>query len=423
MGNPLIGRGIFGSRKGLITGLALAGVGTLGAALWSLALGRPLPADGTVIAGESHDTNAVSTTLVQTTAAAFQYPGTLSLAWPSSGSAAIEVEGMGLLGHQGSMTAKSAIASITKTMTAYLILKDHPLTGNSAGPTITLTSAMNAEYEAAIAKDESAVVTRTGEKITERQALEALLLASAGNIADVLAMWDKGSVHAFLAEMNQEAHTLGMTGTVYTDPAGLAASTVSTMADLLTLAEAVQQVPALTAIVAENSANVPVAGTVYNVNRDLGSYGIDGIKTGTTAAAGSCLLFSAHITVGGHRLTILGVVLGMPGSTGIPRTALNAAKRLVASAEARIGQATVVPAGRAVAALEQNGTRVADLGVTDGLSVVGWPGLTYQVTVGGGASAATLEITRTGGSSPSVSMPLVRLTAHSSASPQATTTG
>ena len=423
MGNPLTGRGIFGSRKGLITGLVLAGVGTIGAALWSLAVGGPLLNDGTVIAGESSDPNAVATTLVQTTSSSFQYPGALDLAWPSSGTSAIEVEGMGLLGHRGSMTAKSAIASITKTMTAYLILKDHPLTGNSSGPTITLTSAMNAEYDTAIAADESTVVTKTGERITERQALEALLLASAGNMADVLAMWDKGSVHAFLTEMNQEAHTLGLTGTVYTDPAGLAASTVSTMADLLKLAEAVQQVPALTAIVAENSANIPVAGTVYNVNRDLGSYGIDGIKTGTTGAAGSCLLFSAHITVGGQRLTILGVVLGMPGSSGIPETALNAAKRLVASTEARIGQASVAAAGHAVAALEQDKQKIADLGVADGLSVVGWPGLTYHVSVGGTSSAATLDVTRTGDSSAIVSAPLVKLTPHATASAQPTTMG
>ena len=229
-----LGRGLFGSRPGLITGLVLAGVGTLGAALGSLAVGGPAPRiDGTVIAAASHDTNVVPTTLAQTTPAEFVYPGRLNLAWPSSGSAAIEVEGMGLLGHMGSMTSKSAIASITKTMTAYLILKDHPLTGNSSGPTITLTGAMAATYAAAIAADESAVVTKAGERITERQALEALLLASAGNMADILAMWDKGSVRAFLTEMNQEAHTLGLTGTDFTDPAGLAYSTVSTMADLL----------------------------------------------------------------------------------------------------------------------------------------------------------------------------------------------
>ncbi|HWG26937.1 hypothetical protein [Actinospica sp.] len=413
--------GDFGSRPSLIAGFVLAILGTLGAASWSLAVGgRGYQPGHTVTAADPRGEPAAVTELVQTASSRFVYPGRLNLDWPSSGSAAIEVEGMGLLGHSGSMTARRAIASIAKTMTAYVILRDHPLTATSSGPTITLSKAMAETYSAAIAADESAVETDPGERITERQALEALLLASAGNMADILAMWDRGSVGAFLTEMNQEARTLGLTGTNYTDPAGLAYSTVSTMADLLKLAEAVQPAPAMTTIVAEDSAVIPVAGTIYNVNRDLGSYGIDGIKTGTTAAAGSCLLFSAHITVGSHRLTILGVVLGMPGSSGVPYTALNAAKALVASAESQIGQATVAPTGRSVAALEQDGTKVAELGVADGLAVVGWPGLDYRVRIGGGPSAATLGVTQTGGSSPSVSIPLLRLATRSTAARKAT---
>jgi D-alanyl-D-alanine carboxypeptidase (penicillin-binding protein 5/6) len=266
-------------------------------------------------------------------------------------------------------------------------------------------------YSEAIAADESAVETDVGERITERQALEELMLASAGNVADILALWDRGSLSRFLTEMNAQARELGMTRTNFTDPAGLARSTVSTMGDLLTLAENVQRMPALTSIVSENSAVVPVAGTIYNVNRDLGAYGIDGIKTGTTAAAGSCLLFSAHITVGAHRLTVIGVVLGMPGSSGIPYTALNASKALVASAEAQIGQAVVAPTGQPVAALEADGRKVAELGVADGLAVVGWPGLEYRVRVDGDTSAAALSVTQTDGSSASVSIPLLPLVA------------
>jgi D-alanyl-D-alanine carboxypeptidase len=386
-------------------------VATLGAATWALSIGRapePRELGGTVVAADP-DTPVVPTRLVQTASTDYVYPGKLDLTWPSSGSAAIEVEGMGLLGHRGSMTSRHAIASITKTMTAYVILKDHPLSANSSGPTITLSSAMAVQYAVAIKQDESAVATEVGERITERQALEALLLASAGNMADILAIWDRGSVSAFLTEMKQQARGLGMTGSTFTDPAGLSSRTVSTTSDLLKLAEAVQNVPAITSIVSETSADVPVAGTVYNVNRDLGSDGIDGIKTGTTAAAGSCLLFSAHVKIGGRTLTILGVVLGMPGTSGIPYTALNASKRLIASAEAQIGQATVATAGKAVAALEQGKVRVAELGVAAPLAVVGWPGLGYRVTVSGNTAAATLDVTRTGGSSQGVRTRLVRL--------------
>ena len=405
---------MFGSRPSLIAGLVLAILGTLGAASWSLTVGGPGYRPGrTVTAADPHTAAAAAeqTQLVQTASARFRYPGSLNLDWPSSGSAAIEVEGMGLLGHDGSMTSQHSIASIAKTMTAYVVLRDHPLTATSSGPTITLTKAMAETYSEAIAADESAVETDVGERITERQALEELMLASAGNMADILAMWDKGSIGSFLTAMNAQARELGMTRTKFTDPAGLAHSTVSTMGDLLTLAENVQRMPALTSIVAENSAVVPVAGTIYNVNRDLGSYGIDGIKTGTTAAAGSCLLFSAHITVGGRRLTVLGVVLGLPGSSGIPYTALNAAKALIASAESQIGQATVAATGQSVAALETDGRKVAELGVADGLAVVGWPGLEYRVRVDGDTAAASLSVTQTDGSSVSVSIPLLSFAA------------
>jgi D-alanyl-D-alanine carboxypeptidase (penicillin-binding protein 5/6) len=408
--------GFWGSRLNLLLGLALAAAGTLGAAVWSLASGAPgRTMDGTVIAGQAQ--GAVPARLVRTGADTFVFPGgSPQLLWPSAGSAAVEVEGLGLLGEQGGLTTRAAIASITKTMTAYLVLKDHPLDPDESGPTITVTATTAQLYGQAVAKDESAVPLRPNERITERQALEALLLASAGDVADLLAVWDRGSVAAFAAAMNAQARALGMTGTDYTDPTGLAASTVSTMADQLRLAEAVQRVPTLTAVVAETEADIPVAGEVQNINQDLGFFGIDGIKTGTTAAAGSCLLFSAHVTVGGRRLTLLGIVLGLPGSTGTPWTALKAAAALVASAEAALGTATVAVPGTAVAALEQDGEKVAELGVAAPLTVLGWPGLAYRVRVAGDDASPRLTVTRTGGSSETVGAALLRLAPVGSAS-------
>jgi len=402
-------QGFWGSRQSLIAGLALTGVSTAGAGLWALSTGTPGRAlGGTVTAAAAAAPEPIR--LVQTAADSFVYPGgSPNLAWPSSGRAAVEIEGMGLMGDHGSLTSRAAIASITKTMTAYVVLKDHPLGAHDSGPTIILSRAMADQYAEAVKNDESSVAVKAGEQITERQALEAMMLASAGDMADILAMWNKGSVNAFAAEMNTQARALGMTDTDYTDPTGLAASTVSTMADQLKLAEAVQTVPALTSIVAERSAQVPVAGEVDNINVDLGTDSIDGIKTGTTAAAGSCLLFSAHVQVGGRTLTILGIVLGMPGSTGTPWTALDATKRLVESVESALGTATVAAPGTAVATLEQGGRKVAELGVDQTLSVVGWAGLRYRVAVDGDAAAATLSVTRTDGFADPVATRLDRI--------------
>lgn len=415
-------RSFWGSRLSLLTGLALALLGTLGAAAFSLGGGTGARAlDGTVMAGASASEGPTEVAL--TASGTFVVPGTApKLVWPSSGRAAIEVAGMGLLGHDGSMTASHAIASITKTMTAYVVLKDHPLGPHDQGPTIVVTRATAALYGQAIDRDESALPLRAGERLTERQALEGMLLASAGDFADLLALWDRGSLSAFTAAMNAQARALGLSaGTRYTGPTGLAASTVSTMADQLKLAEVVQHAPVLTAIVAEKSAQVPDVGRVPNVNQDLGDLGIDGIKTGTTAAAGSCLLFSAHVTVGGRRLTLLGIVLGMPGSTGTPWSALKASLNLVRSAEAALRSAVVAAPGAQIAVLERDGSRVARLGVRAPVTVVGWPGLAFRLSVGGGAATPRLTVTQTGGSAAPLTAPLVRLPA-AAATPEKSST-
>lgn len=387
----------FGSRESLALGLALVVFAALGGGLLGLAgrAGHTLLGGSTLTSGSSTalpNTAVPPPRLVQSAAGRFVFPGGApDLVWPTSGSAAVEVVGLGLMGHHGSMDQQVPIASMTKTMTAYVVLKDHPLGADDPGPTLTLTASEAAEYQKALDKDESAVAVRTGEELTERQALEAMMLASAGDMADILAMWDAGSVDAFLPKMNRQARALGMTRTDYTDPTGLAASTVSTLADQLKLAEAVQRMPALTSIVAQRSAWVPVAGEVHNYNEALGSDSIDGIKTGTTAAAGSCLLFSAHYRVAGRTVTILGVVRGMPGSTGTPWSALAAAKRLVKSAEQALGTASAVPAGQPVAKIV-TGSTTRLLAPTKTVTVFGWAGLVYRVTVTGSVEAPRLDV-------------------------------
>jgi D-alanyl-D-alanine carboxypeptidase (penicillin-binding protein 5/6) len=149
--------------------------------------------------------------------------------------------------------------------------------------------------------------------LTERQALQALLLPSANNIAGVLARWDAGSVQQFVARMNVTARSLGMTHTRYTDPSGYDDATVSTAADQVRLVDRAMRLPVFASIVATPSATLPVAGTVHNTNTLLGRNGFVGVKTGSTAAAGGCFAFRAIRWIHGKRTTITGVVLGQPG--------------------------------------------------------------------------------------------------------------
>lgn len=106
-----------------------------------------------------------------------------------------------------------------------------------------------------------------------------------------------------------------MTGTRYTDPSGLADTTVSTAADQVRLGMAAMGQPALAAMVATRRAVIPVAGVARNYNILLGHDGIAGIKTGNTAAAGGCVLLAVRRQVGVHKVLIVAASFGQPGTT------------------------------------------------------------------------------------------------------------
>ena len=114
-----------------------------------------------------------------------------TLPWPTVGSADLMVEGVGTLGEYGS-TASVPVASITKVMTAYVVLQDHPLTPGSSGAAIAVTPDMIAAYQTGLATEQSVVKVAAGESITELQALEGLLIASGNDMATMLAEWDAG---------------------------------------------------------------------------------------------------------------------------------------------------------------------------------------------------------------------------------------
>jgi len=251
------------------------------------------------------------------------------LVWPSEGQAAVAVEGLGTLGVSGGETPVP-IASVAKVMTAYLVLRDHPLEPGEEGFEIEIGSADVEDLNRRIALNQSVVAVEAGEVLSERQALEALLLPSANNVAALLAIHEAGSVEAFVDEMNDAAAELGMGRTQYTDPSGFEDTTVSTATDQLKLARAVMADATFAEIVAMPSTVLPVAGEVANFNQLVGHDGFVGIKTGSDQAAGGCLLFAKRIEVDGRTLTVLGAVLGQREGDFI-QAALAGANRLAAS--------------------------------------------------------------------------------------------
>jgi serine-type D-Ala-D-Ala carboxypeptidase (penicillin-binding protein 5/6) len=239
-----------------------------------------------------------------------------STVWPAYGQAGFVQSGQSRV-QAGPNQHTAAIASVAKVMTAYLVLRDHPLRLGEDGPTITLTAGDVADTKRRRDRQESVVSIAVEEQLTERQALDALLLPSANNIAVVLARWDAGSVDRFVARMNATARSLGMTHTRYTDPSGYDDATVSTAADQVRIVDQAMRLPVFASVVATPSATLPVAGTVHNTNILLGHNGFVGVKTGSTAAAGGCFAFRAIRWIDGRRTTITGVVLGQPGHNRI----------------------------------------------------------------------------------------------------------
>ena len=234
-----------------------------------------------------------------------------STVWPAEGQAAVQV-GQSQV-RAGPNQHAAAIASVAKVMTAYLVLRDHPLRLGQDGPTITLTDEDVADTDRRRGQEESVVSVASGEQLTERQALQALLLPSANNIAAALARWDAGSADRFVARMNGTARSLGMTHTRYTDPSGYDDATVSTAIDQVRIVDRAMRLPVFASIVATSTATLPVAGTVHNTDTLLGQGGFVGVKTGSDDAAGGCFAFRAIRWIDGRRTTITGVVLGQPG--------------------------------------------------------------------------------------------------------------
>jgi len=318
-------------------------------------------------------------------------PGHTDLDWPTSGQAAIAIEGLGQIGDSGPSSTPQPIASVTKTMTAYLILKDHPLAVGQQGPSITVTAAEAAQLPEEEALQQSLVPVATGEQFTERQALQALMLASADNMAQILADWDSGTETAFVAKMNATATALGMTHTTFTQPSGYLGTSISTAPDLVTLGEAAMNDPFFTQLVDQTSATIP-SGTVTNYNTLLGTDGVNGIKTGSTYWAGGCLLFSAATTVNGHPATLVGAILGQPGSitTMLPNV-FAATRQLINSTDSTLTRTTLLTATQTIATRTSNGAP-QPLHLTHDLTLTNWPGLTFHLHLTGTPTNPTLTI-------------------------------
>lgn len=256
--------------------------------------------------------------------------GIKGLAWPASGEAAIGAEGLDFIDSNQPANHPVPIASLTKIMTAYVILKDHPLAPGGNGPAVRIDGAdVETTYNDEL-NDETIVPIVHGEVLTERQTLEGLMVHSACNLAYVLARWDSGSVSAFVAKMNRTAQVLGLDFTRYVGPAGFSPGSVSTATDLTKLAMDAMSIPAFARIVDHPSINLPDAGILYNYVSAIGQAGVIGVKSGFTYQSDGCVVLAAIRSVEGAAVTLVAAVTGQGGMDPLG-SAQNAALALIDS--------------------------------------------------------------------------------------------
>jgi D-alanyl-D-alanine carboxypeptidase (penicillin-binding protein 5/6) len=225
--------------------------------------------------------------------------------------AAIEVASTGQVLWSRDLNTEVPMASITKVMTAQVVIRAGHLSRR-----ITVPSAVIGYVEE---HDASSAGLRPGDTLTTSQLLEALLLPSGADAAYTLAEAYGPGLSAFIAKMNATARLLGLTRTHFSNFDGLpyptGYSTYSTPANLLKLGRVAMTSAVFRSIVDRRSYRVASGSGHHayfwaNLNPLLGVYrGAIGIKTGYTPAAGQCLLF--EVTRGGR--SFIGVNLDSPG--------------------------------------------------------------------------------------------------------------
>jgi serine-type D-Ala-D-Ala carboxypeptidase (penicillin-binding protein 5/6) len=203
------------------------------------------------------------------------------------------------------ISSQRAIASTTKLMTAYLALRELPLDKMLTAPAYQPSSPL-----------ESLAGLAPGERMSVRDLLYALLLASANDAAVTLAEGVSGSVPRFVREMNKTAAALGLTGTHYENPIGLdSAANYSTAEDLAALTLRLRRDPVFRRIVDTPDAVLKTGDHTRQIaNRNLlvsKVPWVNGVKTGHTVEAGEVLVGSG--TQKGA--TLVSVVLGAPSES------------------------------------------------------------------------------------------------------------
>ncbi|WP_127820541.1 D-alanyl-D-alanine carboxypeptidase family protein, partial [Microbacterium sp. CPCC 204701] len=286
--------------------------------------------------------------------------------WPAQGSAAVGVQGMGAA--LASTPDPSEIASITKVVTALVVLDEMPLAVGEQGPEFHFTSADSSRYWQYRSNGESALDVPAGGSLTQYQMLEGMLIGSANNYADRLAqtLWPSDAVFASAA--SDWLASRGVEGVTIVEPTGMDSDNAATPQALITLAQKALENPVIAEIVAKPAVDLPGAGHVENTNALLADAGVVGIKTGTLDSWN--LLSAKDVVIGDTTVRLYASVLGQPDNTA----RLDASRALYAGLEQELQLKPSVATGTVAGKVDTLWGEPIDMVTSGDASVVLWNG-------------------------------------------------
>lgn len=303
-------------------------------------------------------------------------------AWPGQGSGAVAVEGFESTGESGTVASTADVtstASITKLVTALMVLDRLPLAVGESGPSYTFTSRDRSDYFAYLSRGESALNVPVGESLSEYQMLQAILVGSANNYAARLAdeFWPTDEVFASAASDWLTTH--GISGVSVVEPTGIDIDNIATPAGVIALGRKALEHPVVAEIVRQPLVTLPGAGEIENTNGLLVDPGVVGIKTGTLETfRGDVynLVAAKDIPVGAGTVRAFATALGQ--ADDVART--EATRALLAQVEAELTTPYVTPAGTLVGTVQTAWGEMSDIRTDADADVILWNGASSSST-------------------------------------------
>ena len=264
--------------------------------------------------GEQTETSAdgEETTVISSLNTGLPRPS-LAPEWPKDIQSAVGAIGYGVLAESTTDAKAVPMASLAKVMAAILIMEKDGITKENPGKEIVFNLDDESFYNKYLFEGGVVTTVKVGGKISQREALEAMLITSSNNIADTAVVASFGSVEAYLEAANQKAADLNLTKTKFADVTGFSPQTVSTASELVLLAEYAMKRPLFAEIVGtwETTIMGDIKLTSTNTFLDYENNGVIGIKSGLTDEAGGTFMTAAQYQLAsGEYVVALAVTLG-----------------------------------------------------------------------------------------------------------------